>query len=169
MTKTGPGLTPGSDRKRFSMAKTSQSKQRASATSEPTKPAPASPSESRVKGRPAGEAPRPLLEAKAPPAKTPQRGMPAASPRIAKDKAPAPRQAERRQRSEIQTAPAPAEPLESAAPAQAEAVPAAGGPPRRLAEPPGEGAPPPAPDVDALAHNIALAIEQGFKVLAAYL
>ncbi len=187
------------------MAKTSPSKQRASATTEPTNPAPPSRSASRVKGRPAAEASRPLLEAKAPPAKAPRRRgksaaeaaeapEPAASPRIAKDKAPAPRQAERRQRSEIQTAPAPAEPLESAAPAQVEAAPvdkrasassarpepvsdakplraapAAGAPARALAEPPGEGAPPPAPDVDALAQNIAQAIEQGFKVLAAYL
>ena len=61
------------------MAKTSPSKQEAPATSQPIKAAPASSSASRAKGRPAGEGPRPLLEVKAPPAKTPRRGKPAAA------------------------------------------------------------------------------------------
>ena len=41
--------------------------------------------------------------------------------------------------------------------------------PRRPAKPQGAGDPIPSPDVEALAHNIAQAIEQGGKVLAAYL
>jgi len=62
------------------MAKTSPSKQEAPATSQPIKAAPASSSASRAKGRPAGKGPRPLLEVKAPPAKTPRRrGKPAAA------------------------------------------------------------------------------------------
>ncbi|HEX9170064.1 MAG TPA: hypothetical protein VF886_14270, partial [Roseiarcus sp.] len=154
---------------------------------------------SRVKGRLASEAPRPRPEAKAPPAKTPQRRSkpaaakageaarePAAPPRTAKDRAlaHAPRRAERRSVSEIQTAPAPAEPLLSAlaAPAEAKgsvpairAKPATGSPPAEAslasasAKLSGGGAPPLTPDVDALAHNISKAIEQGGKVLAAYL
>jgi polyhydroxyalkanoate synthase subunit PhaC len=185
------------------MAKSSPSKPRAPAKSEPSKAAAVSADASRLKGWPAGEAPRPLLAAKAPPAKsTRRRGEPAAAKaatagpealtrnRAAKDigSAPAPRRAERRQRSEIQTAPAPPEPFASAVaatakpmasaapapsapaseagpPAAAPAPPAAGAPVR----PPGEGAPHPPPDVDALAHNIAEAIAQGGKVLAAYL
>ena len=178
------------------MAKTSPSRQEAPATSQPIKAAPASSSASRAKGRPAGEGPRPLVEVKAPPAKTPRRrGKPAAAkgateapeaaapPRAAKDKAPAPRRAERRSLSEIQTAPAPTGPLTSALAAPADAMapaPAArpkpaiaaapAAPPTRgPAKPQGAGDPVPSPDVDALAHNIAQAIEQGGKVLAAYL
>jgi polyhydroxyalkanoate synthase subunit PhaC len=181
------------------MAKTSPSKRGARATSKPMKGAAASPSVSRVKGRLASEAPRPRPEAKAPPAKTPQRRSkpaaakageaarePAAPPRTAKDRAlaHAPRRAERRSVSEIQTAPAPAEPLLSALAAPAEAKgsvpairanPATGSPPAEAslasasAKLSGGGAPPLTPDVDALAHNISKAIEQGGKVLAAYL
>src|SRR6202044_230392 len=96
------------------MAKTSPSKRGAPAISESIKAAPANSSASRAKGRPAGEGPRPLLEVKAPPAKTPRRrGKPAAAkgatdapeaaapPRAAKDKAPAPRRADGRSLSEI--------------------------------------------------------------------
>ncbi len=136
------------------MAKTSPDKQGAPATSEPIMAAAASRSASRVKRSPAGEAPRPPHEAKAPPAKPGRRGEPAAvkvanaapeaaaPPRIAKDKAP--------------------EPATGAGPLPA--APAA--PPVRG---PGEVAPHPAPDAEALAHNIARAIELGGSVLAAYL
>ena len=47
-------------------------------------------------------------------------------------------------------------------------APASGLPPAGR-KPQGAGDPVPSPDVDALAHNIAQAIEQGGKVLAAYL
>ena len=71
------------------------------------------------------------------------------------------RQAERRQPTEVMTAPAPAEPTQTAA--------------RDATSPAAPSTPPtstsqyPAPDVEALAHNIAQAIEQGGKALAAYL
>jgi polyhydroxyalkanoate synthase len=180
------------------MAKTSPNNQRASATFEPTKRAAASPSASAVKGRPGGEAPRPQPETKAPPAKSPgRRSKPAAAkaatkaseppapPRMAKDKAPAPRRAERPRPSEIQTAPAwaeppasglapPAEKSASVPPARPEPASDPGARPtapaaRAPAESPSGGVPPAAPDVDALGRNIASAIEMGFKVLAAYL
>ena len=183
------------------MAKTSPSKREAPATSQPIKAAPASSSASRAKGQPAGVGPRLPLEAKALPAKTPRRrGKPAAAKgateppeaaapaRAAKDKAPAPRRAERRSLSEIQTASAPTGPLTSALAAPADAMASAptarpkpaidAGPPadapaapptRGPAKPQGAGDPVPSPDVDALTHNIAQAIEQGGKVLAAYL
>ena len=167
------------------MAKTSPNTRGAPAAFEPIKAAPPRPPASRAKGRPVGETP---------PAKTPRRrGKPAAAkvanaaleaavpPRAAKDKAaaPSPRRAERRSLSEIQTAPAPAEPLAAPRATQAEAKPApaarpepsatAGPPASAPAKPSGEGAPPPTPDVEALAHNIARAIELGGSVLAAYL
>ena len=164
------------------MAKTSRGKRGAPPTSEPTKAPAASPSASRVKGRPAGGASRARPEAKARAAKPGRRSESAAAkarraapeataaPRVAKDKAPTPRRAERLSLSEIQTAPAPAEPLASAstAPAEARASTPAAPPAREPAKPSAE-APHPAPDVDALAHNIAQVIEQGGKVLAAYL
>ena len=61
------------------MAKTSSRKQGAPTISEPLKAATKSPSSSRATGWPTGKAPRPLLEAKAPPLKiVPQRGKAAA-------------------------------------------------------------------------------------------
>jgi polyhydroxyalkanoate synthase len=101
-------------------------------------------------------------------------------------------------KSEIQTPPAPIEPAAPSVPAsvrpqaaqrsaseiQTSSVPApvasvAAAPAAPIASPvpasatadksPAAGAQPPAPDVEALAHNIAQAIEQGGKVLAAYL
>jgi polyhydroxyalkanoate synthase subunit PhaC len=106
------------------MAKTSASKQGAPAKSEPIKAAVATP---------IGEAPRPPLEAKAPPAKPRRRSESAAKaatagaeaaapPRPAKDRGsePARRRAERRSLSEVQTAPAPPEPQAPAAATPAE-------------------------------------------------
>ena len=173
------------------MAKTSSRKQGAPTISEPLKAATKSPSSSRAASWPTGKAPRPLLEAKAPPLKiVPQRGKAAAktakavpdaatpSP-AAKGRTPAPRRAERRSLSEIQTAPAPAKPLAASRATQAAAKPApvarpepsasAGPPASAPAKASVEGAPVPTPDVEALAHNIAQAIELGGKALAAYL
>ena len=118
------------------MAKTSSRKQGAPTISEPLKAATKSPSSSRAASWPTGKAPRPLLEAKAPPLKiVPQRGKAAtktakavpdaASPSpAAKGRTPAPRRAERRSLSEIQTAPAPAKPLAASRATQAAAKPA---------------------------------------------
>ena len=107
--------------------------------------------------------------------------------RPAKAKSPAPRPAERRTVSEIQTGPAPAEPPRSAPAAPAETGasvriaqpkrPTAALPEAKPAPPPAPPAakppvayvPLPTPDVETLAHNIAQAIEQGGRVLAAYL
>ncbi|HEY1453377.1 MAG TPA: class I poly(R)-hydroxyalkanoic acid synthase [Roseiarcus sp.] len=96
----------------------------------------------------------------------------AALPRSAKVKAPALRRPERRSPSENQTAPAPAE-AKASAPAAA-ANPATDARPLHasgssVGGPQGSGAPVPTPDVEALAHNIAQAIEQGGRVLAAYM
>jgi poly[(R)-3-hydroxyalkanoate] polymerase subunit PhaC len=116
----------------------------------------------------------------------------AASPAPSKGKgsAPASRRAERRSASEIKTATAPAEPAAPSVPApanrQAEArnagesqtapagplaasaaaAPAAISP---FASSAAESVQLPTPDVEQLAHNIALAIQQGGKALAAYL
>ena len=165
------------------MAKTSPSKQRAAEKSEPKKAAAASSSKGGVKGWPAGETLRPLLAAKAPPAKPWRRREPAtakaanatpgpaAPPRPGKDKSQAPRRAQRRSASEIQTGPVPAEPPASkhAAPAAAPTAPEPPPTPALAKPPPGVGAQLPPPDVEALAHNIAQAIQQGGRVLAAYL
>ena len=178
------------------MAKTSPSKRGAPAKSEPIKAAAASPSASRVKGRPAGEGPRPLLASQGASGKgaaaTRQAGGRQARGRSAgsgrprrprRDRRAAPRRASGDRRREIRTAPAPTAPLAPApaepadAPLRSAARPrsprAAAAAGRAPAAPPanaaGAGAQYPAPDVDALAHNIAQAIEQGGKVLAAYL
>ena len=96
----------------------------------------------------------------------------AALPRRAKDKAPALRRAEGRSPSQIQTAPASTEAKASAPAAapkpatDARPLPASG---PSVGGPQGSGAPVPTPDVEALAHNIAQAIEQGGRVLAAYM
>jgi polyhydroxyalkanoate synthase len=156
------------------MAKT-PSQPKARAKSKPAKAALKSLVPSRAKPQDAG--PRP--KAKAAPARTAERRIEppeAASkgrlspPSKGKPAAPQPRQAERRQPIEVRTALAPAEPAQSGAPA-------ASSEPARNAAPPAALSPqaaaatdtPPALDVEALAHNIAQAIEQGGKVLAAYL
>jgi polyhydroxyalkanoate synthase subunit PhaC len=175
------------------MAKTSRSKQGAAGKTEPKRATPASATPGAVKGRPAGETLRPAIKPKAPAAKPQARGKSAAAkvpnappapdapPRPAKAKPPTPRRVERRSLSEVQTGPAlveppqsgPGEPPEARASVPAErpgratgaAAPSASAP----AMAPVAGAPLPAPDVEALAHNIAQAIEQGGRVLAAYL
>jgi polyhydroxyalkanoate synthase len=93
---------------------------------------------------------------------------PAPTPKV-KPSPPRQREAERSQPREIEAAPAP-EPVRSATPAPPPE------PPKGVAPPPGARARAgdtsgqyPAVDVEALAHNIAQAIEQGGKVLAAYL
>ncbi len=201
MTKTGPGLIPGGDGKRFVMANNPPNNRGLHAKSEPTEAAAERPPKSRIRARAESEAVRPLPQAEplqAPAAKTatPRRepakpmaatATPAARETPAPRQTPAPQRAQRRQATEIQTAPAPQEPAQFAAPAPPEPAQSAAPPPPPLAKtdkppaaaglapaaPPanssGAGAQYPAPDVEALAHNIAQAIEQGGKVLAAYL
>jgi len=168
------------------MAKISPSEPRAGQRTEPKKPALASPFASAVKARPAAETLPPAIEPKAPAAKARRGGKPGTSkalnaapatePRPAQAKAPAPRRAERRTSSEVQTGPAPAEHPRAKPPKPIEAtatVPAARPETANNAGLPGAAqvalAPLPAPDVEALARNIAQAIEQGGRVLAAYL
>ncbi len=165
------------------MARTIPSKPRGPAKSEPSKAAAKSAALDRVKGRPAGKALRPPREAKSTPAKAVPRPhdraaasaaaatAASARPGLATSKPGAPRRAERRQPSEIQTAPAPAKP--AASPAPPAPRPASAAAPSAVTPPIGAaakaaGASPPTPDVEALAHNIAQAIEQGGRVLAAY-
>ncbi len=165
------------------MAKTSPSKATARPKSKPIKATAGSPVASRAKREAQGDAPPPVL--KAPRTKSAERrSEPPAAPKVAavpKAHISAPpskvkrstlrrREAERRQPAEIQTAPVPPEPIQSAAPFQPpkptrDAAP----PPARPTQAANEGAQNSAPDVETLAHNIAQAIEQGGKVLAAYL
>src|ERR1700722_14768314 len=162
------------------MAKTT-SQPKVRGKSKPAKAAAGSPVASRVKRGPQGDAPPP--HPKAPPTKTaarrnkpaaPKGAMPApeaaAAPRVARDKdsARASARAQRRTPSEIRTSPERVEPAAPSSPANtADAT--------TLAPIPSPVAPPdtsgeyPAPDAEALARNIAQAIEQGGKVLAAYL
>jgi polyhydroxyalkanoate synthase len=162
------------------MAKT-PSQPTARGKSKPAKAAAGSPIASRAKRPPPGDGPATHLKTSR--AKSVQRradpsaSKVAAAP-IARVSAPASkrkqspherRQAERRQPTEIQTAPAPAEPIRLTAPAappeparDAAAAPA----PAQAAVASGQYA---APDVEALAHNIARAIEHGGKALAAYM
>jgi polyhydroxyalkanoate synthase len=164
------------------MAKAGPSKSRARNASKPAKAVAGSPVANRAKGSVQGDAPpQDLKPART---KTAQRrnepptlkAAPALKARVSappskiKRSAPERGQAEPQQRAEIQTAPAPAEPAQSAPPAA---------PPeqsRNTAPPPATPAKAanasgqyPAPDVEALARNIAQAIEQGGKALAAYL
>src|SRR5208282_598720 len=204
MTKTGPGLIPGGDGKRFVMANNRPNNPGLRAKSEPTEAAAERPSKSRIKARAESEAVRPPPQAEppqAPAAKTatprrePAKPMPATAAPAAREtpaprQAPAPLRAQRRQATEIQTATAPQETAQSTAPASPEPAGSAAPAPPPLAntdEPPsvvglapaappaissdasGAGAQYPAPDVEALAHNIAQAIEQGGKAMAAYL
>ena len=164
------------------MAKT-PTKPRTRGKSKPVRAVAESSPASRAKRGPHGDAPSPDLKAPALKAAArrnqpaaPTAAAPAPKARLAsppaktKPAAPRRRQAERRQPTEIQTAPAIAELTRSA-------------PPVAPPEPPRDATPPaaapaqasdasgqyPAPDVEALAHNIAQAIEQGGKAVAAYL
>jgi polyhydroxyalkanoate synthase len=176
MTKTGPGLTRYRQ-ETLVMAKTSPRDARARRKSQPVKAAAGSAVASRASQEPLGDGPPHLLKATS--EKTAgRRNKPAAPkaaaaapktrvsspPAKAKRSAPQRRQVERRQPTEIQTASAPAELTQSAAPPK-DATP----PPATPTQAASASDQYPAPDVEALAHNIAQAIEQGGKVLAAYL
>jgi polyhydroxyalkanoate synthase subunit PhaC len=162
------------------MAKT-PSQPRVRGNSKPAKATARIPVASRAKPGPQGDGHRPELKAAR--TKTAERRIEppalkaANAPKVrvsmppskVKRSAPQPRETERRQPTEIRTAPAPAEPTRSAAPA-------APPEPARRTAPSATSAPTvdisgqyPAPDVEALAHNIAQAIDQGGKALAAYL
>ena len=164
------------------MAKT-PSQPRARGKSKPAKAAVARSAASRAKRQPPGDGPAPQLkksgaktasrrnEPPAPKAAAAKARVSAPVPKI-KSSAPMRRQAERRQPTEIPAAPAPAQPIRLTAPA------ASPEPARDAAPPPAAAAdasststsgPQPALDVEALAHNIAQAIEQGGKALAAYI
>jgi polyhydroxyalkanoate synthase len=149
------------------MAKT-PSPPRPRGKSKPAKAATASPAASRAKRGPQGAGP----QTKAARKKTAQRRIEppalkaAAAPKARASTPPskgrrsaAQREAEPRQATEIRTAPAaPTEPAGNAAP-----------PPASPAQAAGASGQQPALDVEALAHNIAQAIEQGGKALAAYM
>jgi polyhydroxyalkanoate synthase subunit PhaC len=91
-------------------------------------------------------------------------------PSKGKRSAPKRRPTEPRQPTEIRIAPAPAEPTQSAAPAlPPKPASNAAPPPAITAQPASTSGQQPALDVEALAHNIAQAIEQGGKALAAYM
>jgi polyhydroxyalkanoate synthase subunit PhaC len=91
-------------------------------------------------------------------------------PSMGKRSAPKRRPTEPRQPTEIRIAPAPAEPTQSAAPAPPpKPASSAAPPPAITAQPASTSGQQPALDVEALAHNIAQAIEQGGKALAAYM
>jgi len=159
------------------MAKTSPGKQGGPRKSEPVKAA-AKSAANDVKARPQVErlsAPPKANAAagrsKQAPAKAAKAApKPFAPSSLAKDKGPPARRAERRSASETQTAPAPVEPAVSSRPAKTIPQPA---PPSasetKPASAPAKSGQPPVPDVEALAHNIALAIEEGGRALAAYL
>jgi polyhydroxyalkanoate synthase subunit PhaC len=76
------------------------------------------------------------------------------------------REAEGRRASEIETTAAPAEPIPAARPSPARAI---APPPTARADASATSGPQPSLDVEALAHNIARAIEHGGKALAAYM
>ena len=159
------------------------SKPRSRGASKPAKAVVGSPVAGRAQRGPenAGPAPHP----KAPRTKIAARRSEPPAPKVAAAKAhvstpplkvklsaPRRRQAERRQPTEIQTGPAPgfvpAAPAQSAAPVS-RPEPEAAPPPAPRASAPPASAQYPTPDVEALARNIAQAIEQGGKALAAYL
>jgi len=148
-----------------------------------------------VRPPPQAEPPQAPAAKTATPRREPAKPMPATAAPAAREtpaprQAPAPLRAQRRQATEIQTATAPQETAQSTAPASPEPAGSAAPAPPPLAntdKPPsvvglapaappaissdasGAGAQYPAPDVETLAHNIAQAIEQGGKVMAAYL
>jgi polyhydroxyalkanoate synthase subunit PhaC len=162
------------------MAKT-PSQPRVRGKSKPAKAAAGSPVANRVKRGPQGDAPPP--HPKAPPTKTaarrnkpapPKGATPApeaaADPSFARDKDPAraSARAQRRTPSEIRTSPARVEPAAPSSPATSAVATTLAPIPSPVSAPDTSGQYP-APDVEALARNIAQAIEQGGKVLAAYL
>jgi polyhydroxyalkanoate synthase len=165
------------------MAKTSPSKAGARAKSKPIKARAGSPVASRAKRGAQSDAPPPDLKAprtKGAPRRNEQPAAPkaAAAPEVrisapplkVKRSTPPRRPAERRQPAESQTAPIPHETIRSAAPAQPpEPARDPAPPPAHPTQAANEGAKHSPPDVETLAHNIAQAIEQGGKVLAAYL
>jgi polyhydroxyalkanoate synthase len=160
------------------MAKT-PSQPKARGKSKAAKAAAGSPVATRAKRGPQGEGHRPELKVAARTKTAARRIEPPAlkaaaaskahvstPPSKVKRSAPQRRQAQRRQPTEMQTAPAPVDLVRSqtaAAPMDASAP--AATPPQA----PDASGQYPAPDVEALAHNIAQVIEQGGKVLAAYL
>jgi polyhydroxyalkanoate synthase len=158
------------------MAKT-PSPPRARGKSKPAKAATASPVASRAKRGPQGAGP----PTKAARKKTAQRRIEppalkaAAAPKArvttppskGKRSAPTRRKREPRQPTEIRTAPN--EPAQSAAPAPRPEPASNAAPPASTAQPASTSGQQPALDVEALAHNIAQAIEQGGKALAAYM
>jgi polyhydroxyalkanoate synthase subunit PhaC len=161
------------------MAKT-PSPPRARGKSKPAKAAAASRGASGAKRGPQGAGP----QSKAARKKTAQRRIEppalkaAAAPKArvttppskGKRSAPKRRPTEPRQPTEIRIAPAPAEPTQSAAPAPPpKPASNAAPPPAITAQPASTSGQQPALDVEALAHNIAQAIEQGGKALTAYM
>jgi polyhydroxyalkanoate synthase subunit PhaC len=163
------------------MAKT-PSQPRARSKSKPAKAAAGSPVASRAKRGPQGDGLAPDLKKSR--AKTAQRradppaskGAAAAIARVsarASKRKPSPpkrREAEGRRASEIETRAAPTEPIRSTVPAAPPApARAVAPPPAAPAEASSTSGQHAALDVEALAHNIARALEQGGKALAAYL
>src|SRR3984957_11722396 len=159
------------------MAKT-PSQPRARGKFKPAKAAAARSAASGAKRPPPGDGPATHLKRSR--AKTPERRSEPPAPKAAaapiarisapaskrKQSPPKRREAEGRRASEIETTAAPAEPIRLTDPAE----------PARDAAPPPASAQAaiasdqyPAPDVEALAHNIARAIEHGAKALAAYM
>jgi polyhydroxyalkanoate synthase subunit PhaC len=162
------------------MAKT-PSQPRARGKFKPAKAAAARSAASGAKRPPPGDGPATHLKRSR--AKTPERRSEPPAPKAAaapivrisapaskrKQSPPKRREAEGRRASEIETTAAPAEPIRLTAPAappepSRDATPAPASAKSVLASDQY-----PAPDVEALAHNIALAIEHGGKALAAYM
>ena len=162
------------------MAKT-PSQPRARGKSKPAKAAPGNPVASLSKRQSRGDRPPPDHKASAtknvqrradPPASKVAAATARASARASKKKQSPPkrRQAEGRRAGEIETTAALAEPIRSTVAAAPPALARELAPlPAALAEATSTHGQSPALDVEALAHNIALAIEHGGKALAAYM
>src|ERR1700733_11707463 len=162
------------------MAKT-PSPPRARGNSKPAKAAAARSAASRAKRPPPGDGPATHLKASR--AKSAQRRADPPAPKVAaaaiarvsapaskrKQSPPKRREAEGRRASEIETKAVPAEPIRLTVPAAPPEPASDAAPPRAPAEAPVASSQYPAPDVEALAHNIARAIEHGGKALAAYM
>ena len=162
------------------MAKT-PSQPRARGTSKPAKAAPGSPVASLAKRQSPGA--RPPADHKASATKNVQRRADPPASKVAaavarvsasaakkKQSPPKRRQAEGRRASETETTAPPAEPIRSTVPAAPPAPARELAPlPAALAQAASTHGQSPALDVEALAHNIALAIEHGGKALAAYM
>jgi polyhydroxyalkanoate synthase len=162
------------------MAKT-PSRTRARGNSKPAKAAAARSAASRAKRSPPGDGPATHLKASR--AKSAQRRADPPAPKVAaapitrvsapaskrKQSPPKRREAEGRRASEIETKAVPAEPIRLTVPAAPPEPARDAAPPPASAEAPVASSQYPAPDVEALAHNIARAIEHGGKALAAYM